>query len=245
MGGNPQPPSPRDRWGRTFPGCTGSGGCKVKDAVLRRELREAVVWLTIADRVAKHRLEDIGRAQHGPSSGGEGGGSPTNSDPTGDAALRLDRAAQDRAALEDEIRTIHRLAKGVLGTLTRYEPRPATAKEKRETLLANQRDAGCASCARTEVSRGVVRWEPIYAVRKIDDEETPLCRWCWEWHRASGELPPIRQLEAHHRGQRVSKPVERPPAKNRAVCEFCRGEGEVVDGHGELSPCVCRMRSAS
>lgn len=242
----------------------------MNDKRLVRLNADVVEVLTAAGKVLPVRLADISDAQQGwpRGSSGEGGGSRSviwcethereverchredelcdgvpiavSGDPAGEAAMRPDRAAADRARLEELLKSMGRQAGQVLDILARYTPRQATEKEKRETLKANQREAGCESCARTEVSRGVPRWEPVYRRTLVDDAATDLCRWCWEWHRSLGSLPPTVQLEAHHRGQRVVRPQPQKPD-----CEFCKDEGEVVDGHGELSPCVCRMRSAS
>lgn len=78
----------------------------------------------------------------------------------------------------------------------RWLPRPATAKERAETERANDPDAkGCVSCARTDVAKGVKRWEPI--------ARGDLCWWCYDWKRKTGTAPPLEKLVAHHDGKRV------------------------------------------
>lgn len=196
---------------------------------------DVVEVLTIAGKVLRVRLADIADAQQGwpRGSAGDGGGSRSviwcedhereverchrddelcdgvpisvSGDPAGEAAMRPDRAAADRARLEELLKSMGRQAGQVLDILARYTPRQATDKEKRDTLQANEREEGCSSCARTQVTRGVQRWEPVYRATVIDNEKHPLCRWCWEWLRSTGELPTLAQVEQHHRGLRVRR----------------------------------------
>lgn len=63
--------------------------------------------------------------------------------------------------------------------------------------LPSPREPGCRSCARTE-QRGQSRigghFAPVYA----KSEKRGLCRWCWDFERAEGELPPVQACEIYH-----------------------------------------------
>ena len=83
--------------------------------------------------------------------------------------------------------------------LARYAPRPATPREVLETLGDDERSGRCVSCARTCVARGVARWEPAH--------RGDLCRWCYDWRRRTGQVPPLAALDRHHRGIRDRRPA--------------------------------------
>lgn len=130
------------------------------------------------------------------------------SDPTGESAARPDFAASDRAALERALRSIATSAGTVVNLLARYTPRPATDKERRESLDAGDRDVACWSCARTEFSKGVRRWERAARTAEVAGVRRPLCWWCFDWLRkGDGKLPAPADIAKHHDGARVRKPA--------------------------------------
>jgi len=125
----------------------------------------------------------------------------TTSDPTGDAAIRPDRAATSRRKVERALKAIEGNLETIQRELAHWaEPRPATDYERRLVEQSNAKpDPGCASCARTEVAHGVDRWEPVYA--------KDLCRWCWEWERSVGRPATLDELTRHHNGQQIRRPA--------------------------------------
>ena len=120
-------------------------------------------------------------------------------DPTGEAAMAPDRAAAHRREVERLISTLHRDASRLEQLVGLYSARPASEAERRATLADNDREAGCRSCVRTEVAKGVTRWEPVFR----DD----LCRWCYDWRRGTGVVPSVDELRRHHRGERIRRPA--------------------------------------
>lgn len=205
----------------------------MNDRRLSRLLADAIELLDRAAPVLPQRLADMDAALNGhprsgalDSVGGRGkttfcevhqrercecgAGTPfaNLSDPTGEAGIRPDRAAQDRAKLEAALRSIGRQAEEVVRLLGKYQPRQATEKERLATLAHNEREDACASCARLEVAKGVARWEPASrSVRMLDGSRQPLCAWCRQWLAEVSRLPSVAELEAHHRGQRVKRPA--------------------------------------
>lgn len=145
----------------------------------------------------------------------EARGRTSYADPTGQAAIRTSTARQQHRDLlhaigvlyaaagrcavpEPELRdarTAASKADYVLDLSKRWCPRPPTVKERAETEGDNE--PGCVSCARTEVVRGVRRWEPALW--------GDLCRWCYDWKRATGEAPSVELVRAHHDGKRIMR----------------------------------------
>jgi hypothetical protein len=133
----------------------------------------------------------------GASCDGEVVASP--GDRTGEAALRKDRAAAHRREVERLIAAVLRDGRRLEQLVGLYSPRPASEAERRATLADNDREAGCRSCVRVEVSKGIARWEPVFR----DD----LCRWCYDWRRETGAVPSPAELDRHHRGERIRRPA--------------------------------------
>lgn len=128
------------------------------------------------------------------------GGVPM-SDPTHDAGTNAttDRALADMREIQEIGKQAARLADRLIRIAQTQQRRAATILERQRTEREN--DPGCSSCSRTEVAKGQPRWSPIHR----DD----LCRWCYDWRRSKGGLPPVKTLEAHHRGDRIHEPVAR------------------------------------
>lgn len=167
----------------------------MKDSRARRLLAEAIELLDRCEPVLGDRLQDITGAMNGYPAGGEGGGGQSPSDRTGNAAIRPDRARTDRNRLESILESIASQSSELVYLLARYTPRPASDKERAQTLADNERSDSCASCRRLEVAKGVARWEPVF--------RGDLCRWCYDWRRETGDVPSVPTLQAHHRGVRV------------------------------------------
>ena len=180
----------------------------MNDRALARLLRDAGELLDRCEPVLLERLSDITDAMNGWPRGGGGLSSVATSDTTGNAAIRPDRARSDRAKLEAALVSIGRQAEDLVNLLARYTPRPASDRERSETVAVNERVDGCSSCARLEVAKGVKRWEPAArSVRMDDGSERPLCEWCRAWLRQVGAMPSAQELELHHRGVRVRRPA--------------------------------------
>jgi hypothetical protein len=129
---------------------------------------------------------------------------PAVSDPTGEAAIAPDQAANDRAGVERAIKALYLEAERVLSLVKRYQPRRALPSERQSTA-AN--DPGCWSCRRLKASDGERRWEPTHRRTDVNGKPLDLCRWCYDWHRSHGVLPATAELERHHRGDRVRRPA--------------------------------------
>lgn len=134
---------------------------------------------------------------------------PSTVDPTGEAAIHRDRAAQDHATLTRHIAVLERHATAVADLLARYDARTATDRERRDAARAN--DPGCESCARVpHPATGSPRWEPPVTAAPTDAagnlaRKMWLCSWCRRWALDTGRVPSVGELTTHHAG----KPVRR------------------------------------
>lgn len=143
--------------------------------------------------------------QHGRERCECGRGTPfaNLSDPTGESAVVPDRAAADRRELERAIVSIGRQAELVARILARYTPRPATDRERSETLAANERDVSCWSCARDRS-----HWAPASRSAEVAGERRQLCWWCFDWMRKGTGVPPtLEQVREYHDKGRVRRPA--------------------------------------
>jgi len=133
---------------------------------------------------------------------------PSVSDPTGETAVRLaaraDQARRDLDVFHDAIRQVRHGRDKLLRLHGAWLPHPANDIERK---MAGDTDPGpgCRSCARLTVSMRdgarITRWEPVH----LD----VLCRWCYDWRRKVGGVPPVEKLQDHHDGKRVTVPVEK------------------------------------
>lgn len=133
---------------------------------------------------------------------------PAVSDPTGEAAIRPDKAAMHLREVDDKLRAAHAAVSRVVTLLALYTPRPATDGEQRSLELDN--DPGCESCSRTESSRGVKRWEPVWKRGNpggVLRDTAGLCAWCYTWTKDTGRLPSMDELALHHSGNIVKRPA--------------------------------------
>jgi len=127
-------------------------------------------------------------------------------DPTGEAAIRFDRAHQHRRRIEAITNRMHNFAVELESILVAYTPRPATAADRAKVERDN--DPGCHSCSRLEVSPGQPRWEPVHVTGTVAgnlDEPQALCRWCYDHVRSTGRLPHVPELQDHHDGKKVRR----------------------------------------
>lgn len=157
---------------------------------------------SVGGRASVSFCEPHGR-EHCPCGGGTT--YAARSDPTGEAASRPDRAKQDHDRVVALAKSIRKQADELVGILARYGARSATDTERHST--GTPEDGGCWSCSRTHVSKGVARFEPAEKRPTVDGERRPLCSWCYDWLRQVGSLPPVAQVEQHHRGIRVRRPA--------------------------------------
>lgn len=139
------------------------------------------------------------------------------SDPTAQAALRPDNAARDHQNLETALATARRNLERALAIVNTYTPRPPSELERQRMADANE--PHCESCARTEVAKGITRWEPpLTQERTTVSERLPeplwLCRWCYDHVTQTGTKPNVDELDQHHAGQRVRCPHPRTEPAN-------------------------------
>lgn len=122
---------------------------------------------------------------------------PGHADPTGDAGIRQDRARDDRTSMDPDARGIHRFVHSLKDKIDRHTLRSANVIERDTT--SKKADAGCTSCSRLKGHHGGPRWEPIY--------RGDTCRFCYEYRRATGNLPSKDDLQAHHDGKKIKRPA--------------------------------------
>lgn len=122
------------------------------------------------------------------------------------AALNPDKARRDLRELDRLVRqarsTAEKLYDMTEDWLTTTDGQPTGTVEP-----------GCKSCARLRVTvrgKSVPRWEPRRELsrRTVDGKQminySQFCEWCEDWINGEGQSPPIRVLEAHHDGKRIT-----------------------------------------
>jgi hypothetical protein len=152
-----------------------------------------------------------------------GRGKGTISDPTGDAVLNalagretdatrfiddaIDRAQQEihgalladtEARARDHLRDAKDILGRAVGVGDQALPDPGTIRRIRLDALG---DPGCYSCRRIRDSQGRPWYSPT---AKKTKGRNGLCRWCDDWRRTFGNLPPIPLLEMHRDGKRLT-----------------------------------------
>lgn len=125
-------------------------------------------------------------------SDGDDGWRRAISDPTGNAAIRPDRAAESRKKVEQSLKSIaHQVKLIELEVAAWGEPRPASDYERKLVEQSNTRpDPGCSSHATAE------KWAPIY--------QGDLCGSCHRWRRDFGTLPPVEYIVALDMGDQTT-----------------------------------------
>ena len=138
-----------------------------------------------------------------------------HSDPTGEAAIRTDRANDAHNRIVRRAKHLRATVEGIATEAGAYELRNANWIERQDT--ENQDEPGCDSCARVDspgtVGKAKALRTPWY--NRVDLTTTlangasvKLCDWCWRGPvgvKHSGELPPIADVEKHRDGVRVRK----------------------------------------
>lgn len=155
--------------------------------------------MLLTEGLNPHRVETAYRHAeewvntHAPANTGERGGS---SSPTeieeGQERARVNRLSV--RGLED----IPRLAKLLEDTATQLLvlTHKLTALDLRK--YEAEKEAGCRSCARTE-RRGHSSVGGHFAEVYDRTPEQGLCRWCGDYQRSIGELPPVEACDLYHR----------------------------------------------
>lgn len=139
-------------------------------------------------------------------------GVPLNhpNDPTGDAAMRCDRAADDERMYRDNVGRILRALAAMADTQARY---PAARKPNayERQLTATENDPRCESCARIEIAKGIPWWvEPRTKERTTIGGRLEQPMWCCDWCEnhviQTGLIPSEDEVEQHRAGKRVRCP---------------------------------------
>lgn len=144
----------------------------------------------------------------------ECGGEPIPlGDPTGEAAIMPGRVKISRQRIDAGFRAIFNAVPDLVAevawlTRTGETYQEAREREEKRRDLANENDARCRSCERTEVAPGVRRSEPVH--RRTDGggvyaEITPLCWWCYRFVFDTERTPTVEEVEKHHRGEKVRR----------------------------------------
>jgi hypothetical protein len=181
----------------------------VKDTLAEKDTRDG---LTIPDRI---------RASYNgwpAGSGFDGGGKssvlddqgipmPNVADPTGEAAMRQDRARDDERTIHRDIEAAKRALHRALINARRYRLRTANPHEQDD---ASDGDDGCQSCARITGPSGLPWWNPIHRYTVLaNGVRVAVCDWCYNQPRVgvrhTGELPPKDAVESHRDGRRYRK----------------------------------------
>lgn len=117
-----------------------------------------------------------------------------NSDPTGTAGIRPDKAAQELRDHDKDVRAAEALLERITARLARFGPaRPAGDAER--ALLARENlapEPGCSNCGKHG------HWQPI--------EYAGLCNFCRRWNRDTGSEPGARECGMHADGKTVRRP---------------------------------------
>ncbi len=150
--------------------------------------------LTLLERIAEGMGRPKGLRDQADTPTVDTSGRPLHSDPTGEAAMhpaRNDLAAFDRAckAADDAL--------GVaLGIAERHQVRHPNLDDLKAAAKANG-EPDCTSCARH--GHTGVRTHPGLLV----------CQWCHRFTKDTGTEPTKGQVDAHHRGAKVFRSVEK------------------------------------
>lgn len=155
---------------------------------LLSDVTEAEARLRVAAgylRQAWRRLSEQDPALRTP-----GGAPPPDDSP--DRFISHDQQQRDRRALEDAARASLRMSTVVYDVATRW----GQPLHERHTVDAPD-DMWCTSCWRDDKYH-----EPVAAGRYKG-----LCRFCGDFRAAYKKRPPLKILQARHRGQRVTQPM--------------------------------------
>lgn len=192
------------------------------DSEIQQYLTYADFLLSAARADLDRLIDTIKESSAGYPTGHEGsteidedGEAVTYDSRTQSAALHPDPARDARKELERNVKTLRNAAVNLDGL------RQAWLFTTNETPIGKNEDPGCRSCKRlTVVVKGnrVERWEPRRELskktitREVEGEiitETVVhystyCEWCDDWFNGENQPPPIKVLEAHHDGKRIT-----------------------------------------
>lgn len=120
-----------------------------------------------------------------------------NSDPTGTAGIRPDKAAQELRDHDKDVRAAEALLERITARLARFGPaRPAGDAER--ALLARENlapEPGCSNCA--DPKNGG-HWQAVF--------RGGICDFCYRWTKDVGELPGRRECDLHADGKHARRP---------------------------------------
>jgi hypothetical protein len=132
---------------------------------------------------------------------------PNISDPTGEAALRADRARDDEHEILRQLRNARRALDRAVTIANRYQLRDPSEWDLAE---AAEGEPGCVSCARIKGPRTTRWWNPIARHTTLaNGVRVGLCWYCYHaagiGARHTGELPPKEAVEAQRDGRRYKR----------------------------------------
>lgn len=184
------------------------------------DLTRLAVALTQRDNEGRTVLDRIRDAQHGhpkaASYDTDRVSASGTSDPTGNAAMRADKAAADRKRLDRIFASLRDQADEAVRICDNYTPRHPTAKERQQT--ADWNAPHCENCCKILDMAGGPQWiEPLTkertTVTDLLSEPMWLCRWCYDHvSQCEGILPNEAELEQHRDGKRIVCPHPRKKA---------------------------------
>lgn len=131
---------------------------------------------------------------------------PGANDPTGNAAIRPDRARDDQRAFEKHLRAARRELDAALQVALRWSPRAANVIEQ----AAGTTEPGCVSCARVTGPSGGPWWNQVERNTTLKNGvKVGLCDWCYRTPvfgaQHTGELPPKDEVAYYRDNGRARK----------------------------------------
>lgn len=131
---------------------------------------------------------------------------PGANDPTGNAAIRPDRARDDLKAFEKHLRSARQQLDQALQIVQRWSPRAANVIEQ----AAGTTEPGCVSCARVPGPSGAPWWNPVEREVTLNDgARVGLCSWCRQTPvvgaKHSGDMPPKDEVAYYRDNGRARK----------------------------------------
>jgi len=129
---------------------------------------------------------------------------PARTDPTGEAACRVDPAAADLRQLRRDCAQIALVAERIIATFARYQARAANEYERAQSAGG---DDGCQSCARVMGRSGLPQWTPVEQGVRLNGDVVKVCRWCRSWISRNGAMPDRKTITDHLAGKRIKQPA--------------------------------------
>lgn len=147
------------------------------------------------------RARDARRGYPGSGFGGGGSSTGEHSDPTAAAAMQPDHGGDAMRILDDITRRHHAVAQEMYAWVTQWSDRSPSPKAQRETEAANTHVPECQHHRAT-----IDGHEPLHVhgtAAGVLPDPMALCRWCWDYTRTQGTLPPKRVLVDRAGGKRI------------------------------------------